>query len=44
MMEAARRGDLRSARTAFAQLRQRPGWEEWLRGGQFTHLAALLED
>jgi uncharacterized Ntn-hydrolase superfamily protein len=44
MMEAARRGDLVAARAAFAQLRQRPGWEEWLRGGQFTHLATLLED
>ncbi|WP_163508818.1 DUF1028 domain-containing protein [Fodinicola acaciae] len=44
MMEAARRGDLTSARSAFAQLRSRPGWEEWLRGGQFRHLAALLDD
>lgn len=44
MMEAARRGDLASARSAFAQLRSRPGWEEWLRGGQFRHLAALLDD
>jgi uncharacterized Ntn-hydrolase superfamily protein len=44
---AARRGDLAGARQALSDLRQRPGWDAWLRtnanAGRLPHLAELLD-
>lgn len=47
VMAAARRGDLDTAKAAVAELRSRPGWEDWLRAGaesgRFPYLSALLD-
>ena len=46
-LDAARRGDLAGARQALSDLRQRPGWDAWLRSNiasrRLPHLVDLLE-
>lgn len=46
-LDAARRGDVAGARRALTALRDRPGWDAWLRSDatarRLPHLTALLE-